>query len=86
MRSLHLALLGTAMYLLVSACTERSVSGPVDRQSFNFTNGPESPGPIIFRNADEEYRVSYSDPARPDRDSWWGCGGVLQILETPALR
>ena len=64
MRSLHLALIGTAMSLLVSGCTDRSVSGPVDRPSFNFTNGPEHPGPIVFRTSEGEYRVSYSDPAK----------------------
>ena len=64
MRSLHLALIGTAMSLLVSGCTDRSVTGPVDRPSFNFTNGPEHPGPIVFRTSEGEYRVSYSDPAK----------------------
>jgi len=47
---------------LVSACAERSVSGPMDRPAFNFANGPESPGPIIFRTGEAGYRVSYSDP------------------------
>jgi hypothetical protein len=64
MRSLPLAIVLAATGLMVASCADRSPSGPRDGSTFNFTNGPETPGPIVFRNAAAEFRVSYSDPVR----------------------
>ena len=46
--------------LLVAACA--SPDSLVTRPSFNFTNGPSSPGPYIVRIADAGSRVITTDP------------------------
>lgn len=58
---LVLALVGTN--ILTSGCTDRFASGPADPSSFNFANGPESPGPNVFRFKDG-LGIFYADPER----------------------
>ena len=71
---------------LLPACTERSVSAPVDRPVFSFTNGPDHPGSSgVFRFGDQLIvRLDYfPDPGLivrhyPSDDSFEVCGGSQQ--------
>jgi hypothetical protein len=63
MRSLLLAAVPAAVGVLLSGCADRSTTGPTLRPSFDFTNGPANPGPIVFRFKDV-FGVFYADPVR----------------------
>ena len=71
---------------LLPGCTDRSVSAPVDRPAFSFTNGPDNPGASgVVRFGDRLIvRLDYfPDPGLivrhyPSDDSFEVCGGSQQ--------